>query len=160
MMAYDDTAYPARLTLPDWPTDVPPLPRAAAWTLLRAGCSGAAGCAIPLWHSQTPAEVLDDTVGAELFTDRLVGWRLAICGEASRVAHAKARATAAGLLSEEIVVFVERTESHRWYCPSCGATTLLPAHEHRGSCSGCGRLLHLHRHWSRTSGRYLADAHE
>jgi hypothetical protein len=103
------------------------------------------------------AEIEERTdAGALLFHGRRVGWRLAVCGEESRVLALAADARAAGLLDDELVIHAEWADETAWYCPSCGATTLQPAHRAVGDCSGCGRLLRRQRHWSSASGRYLA----
>ncbi|WP_250004363.1 dimethylamine monooxygenase subunit DmmA family protein [Actinoplanes sp. M2I2] len=158
-MRGDDTPFPARLTVPRWPSGVPDLPRALAWTFVRAGCAGSARCAIGRWRTQEPAGVVEaGDLPAGFFEGRLVGWRLAVCGEAGRVARVVAAATAAGLLDEEIVVNVESTASARWFCPACGATTTVPAGAGSAGCDGCGRRLQPREHWSPASGQFLCDA--
>lgn len=159
----DDTAYPARLTLPRWSGPVPDLPRARRWVLAAGGCAPdnaaddrAAGetadCALATWRSSTgtavvtsPAELSDVLTGARL------GTRVAICGAEASAAALVAAATGAGLLRDEIVVHTHGTGGRSLYCPACGVTTAGSP----GRCAGCGAALLPHQHFARRRGAYL-----
>lgn len=166
----DDTAYPARLTLPRWSGPVPDLPRARQWVLAAGGCSSddtaapdnaaddhaadeTADCALPTWRSSTgtavvtsPAELADVLTGARL------GTRVAICGTEASAAALVATATGAGLLRDEIVVHTHGAGGRSLYCPACGVTTAQSPER----CAGCGAVLLPHQHFARRRGAYLS----
>lgn len=152
----DDTAHPARLTLPGWSGPAPVLPPARRWLLLTAGCRpDDAECALPAWQHATGTTVRAPVTGEdliELLHDERLGVRVAVCGPESGVADLVAAATRAGLMPDEIVAHAHGVDERRVFCPACGTTSAATT----GRCRGCGCELLPHQHFARRRGAYLS----
>lgn len=102
-------------------------------------------------------------LGRELAAAR-VGWRLVLVGDEVTVLQARALATAAGALDQEILSDVVGTDLRRVYCAHCHqvhATDSAPGE--RCTCLTCGATLVVYHHVSRRHGAYLGymcDAEE
>jgi dimethylamine monooxygenase subunit C len=122
-----------------------------------------ADCPVWTWHS---AAADDEALAAlrEQLAGAAVGWRLLLAGPEHDVLRARAEAVRAGVLDAEITVSVSSAEYRRVWCAHCGTETgaSIPVGAEAG-CTGCGRSLLVHHHFSRRHATYLGfqvDAEE
>jgi dimethylamine monooxygenase subunit C len=169
----DDTAYPARTSVPIWDPAPPTLPpTATAWTLFSLG--SADGATVGTWVRELTAAGVDHevvTVEEDRLADwlgdcvanvqhlaatRHVGWRIAATGEEVGVLAVQAAARHLGLLDEELTLHAESRTRRLLYCPHCTSTTLTS--QSQVVCAGCHQLLTMRPHVSRERGAYLGVA--
>jgi dimethylamine monooxygenase subunit C len=169
----DDTAFPAKTSVPVWASVAPTLPlTATAWTLFSLGSADDA--TVGRWARELvtagvdhDVEIVDGGHLADWLTEcsahvrhlaatRHVGWRIAAAGEEVGVLAVHAAARHLGLLDEELTLHAESRCRRLVYCPHCKTTTLTSRAQ--VICAGCRRLLTTRPHVSRDSGAYLGVA--